>query len=259
MRLALAATVISLFCALFSTAQAKPIHPLIVGGSEAEPGEFPFIVSLRSDWGHFCGGSLIHPRFVLTAAHCMGQAKFKVVIGLHDRTIDTDAEVHKVKSITIHPDHSEPTLDYDFAIVELETESTFPPIPLQEEEIQISNDPTESIFAIIAGWGATSEYATLSRKLQKVEVPLVSRDRCATAYPKDLTERMLCAGYEKGKKDACQGDSGGPLILVDGAGNPTLAGVVSWGEGCARPSKFGVYSKVNSASAWIHSVIEATN
>ena len=89
--------------------------------------------------------------------------------------------------------------------------------------------------------------------LQKVNVPLVSKAACndKAAYGGDITDTMLCAGYKSGGKDSCQGDSGGPLVVTDANGETVLAGVVSWGEGCARANKYGIYSKVSSAISWI--------
>ena len=89
--------------------------------------------------------------------------------------------------------------------------------------------------------------------LRKVDVPLVSSKRCEAAYPDQISDTMICAGLDKGGKDSCQGDSGGPLLVKLADGTRALAGVVSWGEGCARPQKFGVYSKVNAVTAWIAS------
>jgi trypsin len=85
--------------------------------------------------------------------------------------------------------------------------------------------------------------------LQKVEVPFVSKTACLKAYA-DVTDRMICAGLDTGGKDSCQGDSGGPLIARNGS-DYTLVGVVSWGEGCARPNKYGVYSNVSAVTPWI--------
>ena len=104
---------------------------------------------------------------------------------------------------------------------------------------------------VTAGWGTTSESGCLSKNLLKVTVPLVSQADCSVSYPDGINDSMICAGFPEGGKDSCQGDSGGPILTGTGA-NRTLAGIVSWGEGCARPNKYGVYSKVNAAVTWIN-------
>lgn len=96
--------------------------------------------------------------------------------------------------------------------------------------------------------GAQREGGGASASLYKVDVPIVDRDTCNDAYGGDITDGMVCAGLEAGGKDACQGDSGGPLT-IDG----TLVGVVSWGNGCARPGYYGVYSNVGKFADWIES------
>ncbi|MEZ0391453.1 MAG: serine protease [Pseudobdellovibrionaceae bacterium] len=232
------------------------IQPLIVGGIEAKKGEFPFIVSLQDNYGHFCGGSLISDEWVLTAGHCAkGGTIQNVVIGLHDQNNTAGAEVIKAKQVITHPKFNYNILVYDFALVQLERKTSYKPIAFNKEEINIPNN--DSQMAIAAGWGALKESSySLSTLLQKVSVPLVSQSVCNQAYAgfNEVTDSMICAGYAEGKKDACQGDSGGPLV-VSKNNNYVLVGVVSWGEGCARPGKYGVYSKVNSVTDWIEQTI----
>ncbi len=234
-------------------ADAKHV-PRIVGGVEAEPNEFPFIASLQR-YSHFCGGSLIAPNWILTAAHCVsGSSSVKVVMGLHDQKNPVNTETIQSKRIFVHPEYRSSALDYDFALVQLEQPSTFPPIALNHGEIDVDD---ESVMTVAAGWGATRESSwTLPNLLQKVEVPLVSRETCNTSYPNKITDRMVCAGYPEGGKDACQGDSGGPLI-AELNGQKILVGIVSWGQGCARPNKYGVYSNVAAVHDWIYNTMAA--
>jgi len=217
----------------------------IVGGVQATKGEFPFIVSLKSSYGsHFCGGSLIKKNWVLTAAHCVEGGYLKgVTIGLHNQADTVGVEKFTVLEIIKNPGWDTNTMDNDFALVKLSGDSKFAPIALNTKEISNADFVT-------AGWGTTSEGGGVSKILMKVSVPFVSKEVCSAAY-EGITDSMLCAGYKEGGKDSCQGDSGGPLIVGSGS-NMALAGVVSWGEGCARPNKYGVYSKVNGALDWIN-------
>ncbi|MEI7481861.1 MAG: serine protease [Elusimicrobiota bacterium] len=221
----------------------------IVGGTEANKGEFPFIVSLQAaSYGHFCGGSLIKKNWVLTAAHCVeGGYLNSVVIGLHNLSNPAGSEKFAAAQIIKHPNWNKAKFDYDFALIRLDKESKFTPVALNPTEL------TGKVDFITTGWGTTSQSGSISDALLKVSVPLVSKASCEAAYPGKLTDSMLCAGYEAGGKDSCQGDSGGPLVVGTGSG-AYLAGVVSWGEGCAQPKKYGIYSKVNSAFDWINSV-----
>ena len=219
----------------------------IVGGVQAVKGEFPFLVSLRSSYGsHFCGGSLIKKNWVLTAAHCVEGGYLKgVTIGLHNQSDTAGVEKFTVLQIVKHPGWNTNTMENDFALVKLSADSTFAPIALNANEV------ASKVNFVTAGWGTTSEGGGVSKILMKVTVPFVTKEACTAAYPDGITDSMLCAGYPEGGKDSCQGDSGGPLMLGEGASR-VLAGVVSWGEGCARPNKYGVYSKVNIALDWIN-------
>jgi len=220
----------------------------IVGGVEATKGEYPFIVSLQSSYGsHFCGGSLIKKNWVLTAAHCVEGGYLKsVIVGLHTQGVTTGTEKFTVLQIVKHPDWDTNTMFNDYALVKLSGDSKYAPIALNSKEL------SGNVNFVTAGWGTTSEGSqSISKILMKVSVPFVTKEACEAAYPGALDGSMLCAGYPEGGKDSCQGDSGGPLFTGSGS-NMALAGVVSWGEGCARPNKYGVYSKVNAALGWIN-------
>jgi len=247
----------ALLVSLSLTASANmEITPRIVGGTEAVKGEFPFIVSLQSSYyGHFCGGSLIKPNWVLTAGHCAqaGVAIEKVLIGLHEQGSLAGVESIKVKQVITHPQYNGNTVDYDFALIELESSSKFAPVSMNTAEINIPVSGSQ-LMSTTAGWGVLTESSSsAATKLQKVNVPLVDQATCAKVYQNfnDVTDRMMCAGYPQGGKDACQGDSGGPLVMKNSAGDTMLVGVVSWGQGCARPQLYGVYSKVSAVTQWI--------
>jgi trypsin len=230
--------------------QNQPKFNKIVGGLPAFEGEFPYIVSLRhSYYGHFCGGSLVNKNWVLTAAHCVtGITPASIMIGLHTQDLTTNAENFKQIQIITHPKWDANTMDYDFALVKLEEDSSYPPI-------EFNTVPVEGkVNFVTAGWGTLAENGSVSNALMKVEVPFVDQAKCSAAYPGWVTDSMLCAGFDEGGKDACQGDSGGPLVINAG-GTTLLAGVVSWGAGCARPNQPGVYSKVSGVIEWLNETI----
>lgn len=235
-----------------ATAQASDFNAKIVGGEEAVRGEYPFIVSLQSRSGHFCGGALIRKDWVMTAHHCVeGGAPNTIVIGMHDRRNTAGTESFRPAQVISHPKANTDTMTYDFALIRLDGESKYEPIQLQREEI------TAAVDFITAGWGATRQGGGLAQLLQKVTVPYVTDEMCMAsgAYPGKIDASMICAGFEGGGKDSCQGDSGGPLLMGTGA-DRRLVGVVSWGEGCARPKKYGVYGKIAAAMEWVDTIVK---
>lgn len=225
----------------------------IVGGEEATRGEFPFIVSLRGFFGgHTCGASLVKKNWVLTAAHCVSGIKPRsVALGLHERKRGWQTERISIKRVIVHPEYAARGPGYDIALLELKEDSTFEPVAINTNEIEILEGEPE-IMATTAGWGATNENAFgLPDLLQKVNVPLISHEQCNLSYDNSIDESMLCAGYPAGGKDSCQGDSGGPLVVKGENDQYLLVGVVSWGKGCARAGYPGVYAKVSAVSTWI--------
>jgi trypsin len=232
----------------------------IVGGVEEDINKHSYIISLQHGSSHSCGGSLIAKKFVLTAGHCVDYSRpssLKVVIGSQGADQkQVDAEVHSVSAIHVHPDYVSgwTKISYDYAILELENETEFEPILMAPNGVNAIETSVDG-YSTVLGWGALYEGGRVATTLMKVDVPLVSDEACRAAYPNSIDQSMFCAGYKEGGKDSCQGDSGGPLIVTNSEGERVLAGIVSWGEGCARAEKFGVYSQVSTARGWIDEVL----
>ncbi|MGW6931999.1 serine protease [Lentzea sp. NPDC054927] len=231
-RLAVLVAVIALVSGA-STADA------IVGGTPARVSDTPWVVAITTTDGQLiCGGALVAPDKVMTAAHCatlkgvLGKnqrpaEQLRVVAGRTDLRVKDDGVEAAVASVWRHPDYQEVTKGDDVAVLTLARSLPYRTIALGE----VGDD------GVVLGWGRTAEGTPPSMTLRKVTVPILSDAECALKEPDYRAGAMLCAG--RGGRDACTGDSGGPLVVKG-----RLAGVVSFGRGCARADEPGVYTRL---------------
>jgi secreted trypsin-like serine protease len=241
-------------------------QPKIVGGKPAPAGAFPWQVSLGVSWiadpfsAHFCGGSVLSEKWIITAAHCAERlTPGQVVITAGTNRLVDGATRRNVQRIFVHKSYNGQTQDNDIALIELRE-----PLPtgLQIQRVELlkpgeENGLTEAARLVVTGWGATAEGGSVVRDLRYLDdLPFVLRTTCNStqAYDGRITMNMICAGERIGGKDSCQGDSGGPLTFGIGT-SPKLAGIVSWGDGCARPDKVGVYTRVANYVDWIQACV----
>ncbi|MFI7100350.1 S1 family peptidase [Streptomyces sp. NPDC050161] len=245
---ALGAIALAAFSLQPGTASAAPapdpsgVHTKVVGGTKAEQGEFPFMVRLSMG----CGGALYAKDIVLTAAHCVDgsgpNSDITATAGVVDLE-DSAAVTVKSKEVLQAPGYN--GKGKDWALIKLEKPIDQPTLKIAQDDKLNNGDFT------IAGWGADKEGGDQQRYLLKATVPFIDDATCGKAYGDSLTPGdEICAGkLDTGGVDTCQGDSGGPMFRKDDAGEWLQVGIVSWGEGCARPGKPGVYSEVSTFAA----------
>ncbi|WP_099884618.1 trypsin-like serine protease [Synechococcus sp. 65AY6A5] len=256
----------------------RPGAGRIVGGRPAQPGAFPWMVALLDATepdpfqALFCGGSLIAPEWVLTAAHCFfdleqGQQdvnarNLDLLLGTTRLQLGAGQRI-RAAQIVIHPNFDPrrwPEGGNDIALVRLSRPVALPTLPLVQPNQ--TNLTAPGTLATILGWGATFPLVPGQRPsgfpldLQQAEVPIVANEVCNApqSYDGIILDTMLCAGFPQGGVDTCKADSGGPLLVPSGAGF-ALAGITSFGRGCAQPNFYGVYTRVSSFVGFVQSVI----
>lgn len=277
------------FCAAecgkrFYEQNVDELQQWVVGGVLARMGAYPYQVSFHSrDWvhgtsRHVCGGTIISPRWVLTAAHCINNGHsgkyYQVVVGMHDKNVyDNVRKSYSVRGVNIHTkfngEEGQISGD-DIALVHLKDPIEFndyvQPACLPDQVAADASDLyAPGTRAVISGWGKTESRPIGDKRplespdvLHAAAVPLVDWNVCKNAnpiYKKEVTESMMCAGNMAGGVSSCQGDSGGPLVKIVN-GMATLIGIVSWSAGCAQPNHPGVFTNVTHELEWIRRTMQ---
>lgn len=272
----------------------------IVGGQEARPGSWPaqtylFIVYLDKDGkarAGSCGGTVIAPLYVLTAAHCIvdknGQLpKVQMVLAVENLNnlarakiwIDQNLvplakdykdyvtgqkslprEVRLAASLIPHPEYSPTTKAADLAILRFTRPSEVPQRATLASAAMAPTLTRPGVVGTVVGWGTTSEGGETSNALRQVKLSIFSREECGQIYNQGsnrIDSRHVCAGTRSGGKDSCQGDSGGPLFVDSANRNraPVQIGVVSYGLGCGRAGVPGVYTSVGHYESWLRKIV----
>jgi hypothetical protein len=238
----------------------------IVGGTNADIADHPWQISLRTSSGfHFCGGSVLTSTWILTAQHCVdGQSpsQMRVAAGMsYLSQASSVGQIRTIAEIVRYPGYISPDVGKDVALLRLDT-----PLDLTSPSVGAIGIVTEAdaaagvadpgVMSTVTGWGTLSAGGPSPDRLQEVDVPIISNAQAQAAYPSEtITADQIGAGYlDVGGKDSCQGDSGGPLTVPTASG-PKLAGVVSWGYGCADRRYPGMYARVSSFASWIAGTI----
>ncbi|ESP04586.1 hypothetical protein LOTGIDRAFT_56436, partial [Lottia gigantea] len=221
----------------------------IIGGQEVKECQYPWQVYIRTPKGN-CGGTLVDNKHVITAAHCIyyyDLSSFYRILLLHSEIFLENRFI-----IMIFPRFTEFYWN-DIAVITLAEELEFSvcvqPACLPSPSLNIST----GVRCLASGWGVTSALSTQPTILQEAIIPILRQASCS-AYGNLMDGNKICAGYLQGGIDSCEGDSGGPLMCADGE-LWVLAGVISFGNGCARPGYPGVYTNVLNSLSWLQTVL----
>ena len=247
-------TTLSVVCALAALALPAPAFA-VVGGTAVHSGSYPFVVAVGNTEGTYCGGTLIAPNVVLTAAHCItgeptALQHLRVLVGSPRLRADlaTPDGIHVlgVTAVYVHPKFSETTMHYDAALLTLDHS-----IPGVRTLALADASPLAGSTVSAAGWGATNEDGgAMPNHLRSVILKVGTSSSCNRGNATKagyFAPSMLCASNPG--RDTCSGDSGGPLISTSN-GHAVLVGITSFGQGCAEASHPGVYTRVSAVRAW---------
>ncbi|XP_077423124.1 coagulation factor X [Vanacampus margaritifer] len=233
----------------------------IVNGENCPPGECPWQALLldENDIG-FCGGTILNEFIILTAAHCMNHTSFiSVRLGEFDLSVNEGNEAtYYLETALTHKLYRRDTFHNDIALLKLASPIKFSryilPACLPEPEFA-ERVLMKQQDGMVSGFGRLGQNLPTSKTLQRLAVPYVSQQTCKESSSFRISAHMFCAGYDKKAMDSCRGDSGGPHVTPY-KHTHFITGIVSWGEGCAKEGKYGVYTQVSKFNKWIRSAIK---
>jgi secreted trypsin-like serine protease len=238
----------------------------IVGGTNTTISANPWQVSLQSSSGfHFCGGSVLNANWILTAQHCVNDGgtistPARIEAGVTNLS-STTGQVRSVAQVVVYPGYVDASKGKDVALLRLSTPldlsgANVKAIPIVTAADASAGYTNPGVVSRVTGWGTLSSGGSSPDTLQTVDVNILSNSSAQSSYPNETITADQLAAAAPGK-DSCQGDSGGPLTVLKGS-TRVLAGVVSWGYGCADPRYPGMYARVSSFESWINSTIGGT-
>ncbi|CAH2092300.1 unnamed protein product [Euphydryas editha] len=222
----------------------------IVGGYNITIQDVPYQVLMlvqRGDKYYQCGGSIISETYILTAAHCL-EGVSRVYVKAGSTVINIGGTLYNTTEYRMHPFYNPVNSDYDIGLVRIRSGMTLDGVNTRKVTLADAGSTIATgTKLLITGWGRTTEMGSKSINLMAVQLPTISNEECRKTY-RTLTTRQFCASVPQGGEDSCQGDSGGPAVSTDSG---VQLGIISFGEGCARPGYPGVYTDVAKVRNWI--------
>ena len=228
----------------------------IVNGSDPATGAHPWAVQIALKRKTFCGGTLVTDNFVISAAHCFHKIRpsdLRLILG-NDRTDrkSPNQQLRRIKQLFIRGDFVQRTYDNDIALVQMDRKVVFSKF-IRPLCIPDSNQDYAGEMGTIIGWGRLTHNGKVPGHLKEASVPILPQEKCkykSRHLAKEISDNMLCAGYDDAHIDACSGDSGGALIKIEDDFKQ-LIGLISWGIECAKVGYPGVYTRLGPYLEWI--------
>ncbi|XP_046613076.1 trypsin-3-like [Neodiprion virginianus] len=247
---------IVILLAIVAGAAPNPLNPTsrIVGGMDAVMSEAPYQVSLTLLGSHSCGGSIISENWVLTAAHCMVYPRSWYLVRAGSVSSTSGGSLTTLLLVVNHPNYGSNNWGLHVNDISLLRMSSPLVLDATRQPVSMYSENEEAMAgdrAVITGWGALIEGGSFSTNLQIINIPIISKAECSSAYSfwGGLPAGQICAAFLEGGRGTCRGDQGSPLLI-----QRRLAGVMSWSYGCAQPGLPSVYTEIAAHRSWISGV-----